>query len=236
MKPSESRSRGPMCAGSRISRHAFSVDLLGREIRKRPNRRHTHRLVDVTIEYSTDHGKSVCATSGDWFACPLFSGTPASLNLAVGSVSLLMIALNCAGVSGGNRAVEVSFSTTSGISETWAMSWLTLVRTAGGFGRRQHAEPRLIFVVGTAASAMVGTSGSWGARLSELMAMARTLPAALSSLALGMARNTFARRPDHRGGRVRHALVGTWTMLILAPCLKISADRNEVLATPADEN
>src|SRR5882762_10486023 len=83
---------------------------------------------------------------------------------------------------------------------------------------------------------MLGTSGSWGARLSELIAIARTLPAVLSSRALGIGAKNICTSPRITAVVASGTpLYGTCTMLILACCRKISADRKEVLAIPAEE-
>src|SRR5262249_49406527 len=83
---------------------------------------------------------------------------------------------------------------------------------------------------------MVGTSGSWAARLPELMATARTLLVDLSSTVFGIGAKYICTSPRTTAvvasGAPRNA---TWTMLILGCCRKISADRKDVLATPAEE-
>src|SRR4029079_6526199 len=98
------------------------------------------------------------------------------------------IASNCSGELGaGIEPNVVSFSIMSGVFRTWPTSRLTWARIAGGVragASRAHQDSYLYS--GKAASACGGTFGSWGARLAELMAIARTLPASLSSFALGM--------------------------------------------------
>src|ERR1700745_2600235 len=83
---------------------------------------------------------------------------------------------------------------------------------------------------------MVGTSGSCGTRLAELMAIARTLPVELSSWVAGIGAKYICASLRITAVVASGApLYGMCTMLILASCLKISADRYEVLATPAEE-
>src|SRR5215470_18418270 len=83
---------------------------------------------------------------------------------------------------------------------------------------------------------MVGTFGSWAARLAELMATGKTLLVELSSTVAGIGAKYIWTSPRTTAvvasGAPRN---GTWTILILACCLKISAERKDVLATPAEE-
>ncbi len=83
---------------------------------------------------------------------------------------------------------------------------------------------------------MVGTSGNCGTRLAELMPIALTLPLEPSSCAVGIGAIYICTSLRMTAVTASGApLKGTCTMLILASCLKISAERYDVLATPAEE-
>src|SRR5262245_5315694 len=154
---------------------------------------------------------------------------PASLRIFVlRAVSVPTIASSCSGVVAvGIEPCLSSFSATSGILSTVAMSWLTLFRMGLGVpAGASTANQESYLYSGTAASAMVGTFGSWVARLAELMATGRTLLVALSSMVAGIGAKYICTSPRTTAvvasGAPRN---GTWTMLIFACCLKISAER-----------
>src|ERR1700755_1796057 len=83
---------------------------------------------------------------------------------------------------------------------------------------------------------MGGTSGSCGTLLGELVALARTLPVELNSWVAGIGAKYICASLRITAVVASGApLYGMCTMLILASCLEISADRYEVVATPAEE-
>src|ERR1700687_5994902 len=97
------------------------------------------------------------------------------------------MASNSAGVVGaGIEPCAINFFLTSGISKTLAMSWLTLLRIAGGVPAAASTPNQDSYLYSGRVSAMVGISGSWGTRLAELIAIALTLPVALRSLVAGI--------------------------------------------------
>src|SRR4051795_5572889 len=83
---------------------------------------------------------------------------------------------------------------------------------------------------------MVGTFGNCGTRLAELIASACTLPVTLRSVDDGIGAKYICTSPRTTAvtasGAPRN---GTCWILIFACCRKISAERNDVLATPAEE-
>src|ERR1700704_4199431 len=97
------------------------------------------------------------------------------------------MASNSLGVVGaGIEPWAISFSLTSGISRTFAISSLTFLRIAGGVPAGASTPNQDSYLYSGRVSAMVGTSGNWGTRCAELIAIALTLPEALRSLVAGI--------------------------------------------------
>src|SRR5215470_6040715 len=143
------------------------------------------------------------------------------------------MASSSAGVDGaGIEPCVISFSRTSGTCSTLAISWLTWSRIGVGVPAGANTANQDSYLYCGKVSAIVGTFGSCGTRSPELMAIALIRFLLVSSIVVGIGhmyictslRITAVTASDK-------PLNGTCTMLTPAFCLKISADRYEVLAT-----